>query len=267
MFKKVIESLMYSNALISFGAFSSYCSGVFLIKGEWDAHDLIVAVLVFFGTVLSYNISRRDSLSKLDQNTPERIAWMGRHSRFVHQVNILSFVVILSIAPTLKVWTLFCLLFLGVVSLSYSLPMTIFYGRSKSIREVGVLKIFLIAFVWSSIFIVLPQLELGQNLENFFHHWIAQFLFIFAITLPFDIRDIATDKIGDIKTIPHYIGVRGSRILATCALIVATFLVDQFSLFFLLVLPLIWLNSNKEWFYLGILDSTIILQLLYLWWS
>ncbi|HTL80704.1 MAG TPA: hypothetical protein VL651_03305 [Bacteroidia bacterium] len=47
---------------------------------------------------------------------------------------------------------------------------------------------------------------------------ICVFLLIFAITIPFDIRDINYDA-KDLKALPHLLNINGSKILAICCLV------------------------------------------------
>ena len=42
----------------------------------------------------------------------------------------------------------------------------------------------------------------------------AHFLFITAITLPFDIRDCRADRASDLIAFPHLIGIRKTKVLA-----------------------------------------------------
>lgn len=102
-----------------------------------------------------------------------------------------------------------------------------------------------------------------------------RFLFVFAITIPFDIRDMKADARQGLKTIPLLIG-------KSAALIIADILLFLFMVVFIqhykyttlawLIYPLalsaattfIFINNRKlqaSYFYhYGILDGTLLLQ-------
>ena len=53
--------------------------------------------------------------------------------------------------------------------------------------------------------------------QNIVLHLIARFLFVFAVTIPFDIRDLKYDA-QDLRTIPLFFGALKSRFIAVFAL-------------------------------------------------
>jgi hypothetical protein len=91
------------------------------------------------------------------------------------------------------------IIFIALLSLLYVLP--VFKG--KRLRDFPYLKIFLITGVWVSVCVALPALALGKA------WWTTDAIiafekayFIFALTIPFDIRDRAWDEKLGVKTIP-----------------------------------------------------------------
>jgi hypothetical protein len=75
----------------------------------------------------------------------------------------------------------------------------------KFIRKIPLLKVFYVGLTWALInsWLILPEF----NLEIFLISW----LFIFALVLPFDIRDMKSD---DVVTFPILIGVHKTKLLA-----------------------------------------------------
>ena len=53
----------------------------------------------------------------------------------------------------------------------------------------------------------------------------SRFLFIYALTLPFDIRDIKTDAENNLKTLPVKFGLTTTKIIATISLLAFCFLI------------------------------------------
>lgn len=100
----------------------------------------------------------------------------------------------------------------------------------KFIRKIPLLKIFYVGLTWALInaWLILPEF----NWEIFWISW----LFISALVLPFDIRDMKSD---DVVTFPILIGVQKTKYLAYLLVFVACllsviFLDVEFALSFLL---------------------------------
>lgn len=89
---------------------------------------------------------------------------------------------------------------------------------SKSIRQIPLLKIFYVGLVWALVnaWLSFPQFCLPV--------FMTSVLYISALVLPFDIRDINSDNI---ITIPKMIGIKGTKILGSmmilAAVIIATY--------------------------------------------
>lgn len=121
----------------------------------------------------------------------------------------------------LKLTTQCLLIFTTFLSLGYVLPIL---GNGRRLRDIPYLKIVLIAVVWSIITIGLPFLELSNNNNDtfrFLYLFAERSCFIFALCIPFDIRDMDWDSQTKVKTIPLTIGVRKAKILAIIVLIIA----------------------------------------------
>jgi 4-hydroxybenzoate polyprenyltransferase len=102
-------------------------------------------------------------------------------------------------------------------------------------------------------------------------------LFIAAITVPFDIRDLFQDKRFDLKTIPVLIGERKAYIVCQILLFAYLTLLVLFTKnldtnFFALMLSILvtgWLILKAEWerdeyYYFLYLDGTMIIQFMFL---
>ena len=103
----------------------------------------------------------------------------------------------------------------GIISLAYVLPI----WTGLRLRDVHYVKIFLIALVFSYVTACLPLVELGWELSQI--HWgvlLERCLFLLAITLPFDIRDLLIDKHTHVKTIPQLLGPERTMRLALALL-------------------------------------------------
>jgi 4-hydroxybenzoate polyprenyltransferase len=141
------------------------------------------------------------------------------------------------------------------------------------------LKIFLIAIVWAWVTVLLPAVQEDQ-LEQW-STWgmsLERSLFIFAITLPFDIRDLKVDERSNVKTIPHFLGVKGSvylGIISTILALATAFILYQLSIYSLLffiglslsysITALVIFYSQKvrhDYYFSGLTDGLMLIQLL-----
>lgn len=95
----------------------------------------------------------------------------------------------------------------GIISILYTLPI---FGKSMRLRDFSYIKIFLIAIIWAYVTVFIPLYEsgFGSVFSGIFSLEIV--LFFLAITIPFDIRDIAVDQSNKVNTIPTAIGKKKS---------------------------------------------------------
>ncbi len=134
----------------------------------------------------------------------------------------------------------------------------------KFIRKIPLLKIFYVGLTWALInsWLILPDF----NLEIFFITW----LFISALVLPFDIRDMESD---DVVTFPILIGVQKTKFLAYALVFISSllgiFFLDLiFSLCFFLTTIITFLfiyfseNNNREAYFSFLVESCSGLPLL-----
>ena len=110
-----------------------------------------------------------------------------------------------------------------LISLLYPFSIKI-KKKFYSIRQIPFLKIFLIAFTWSYLTVLVPLWYHDFKIDYFMLDiFFQRLLFVIAISIPFDIRDCDTDKI---ITIPNSIGIIESKIFAWfCLLIIDILLI------------------------------------------
>ena len=112
---------------------------------------------------------------------------------------------------------------LAFVAFAYTVPIVRINASVIRIREIGLWKIFLIAAVWTGMTVILPAMEhkgLAQISDPLtWHLALERTLFIFAITIPFDVRDLVNDQKKDIRTIPSAMGWKRSVVLTELIMI------------------------------------------------
>jgi hypothetical protein len=102
---------------------------------------------------------------------------------------------------------------LALFSFAYSLPLLPFKGKHR-LKDIGWLKIFVLASVWTSVTAILPILYWKMPLSQYPFEIVLRYVFLFILCLAFDIRDKQVDLEAGIYTLPNKIGL-----LATYSLI------------------------------------------------
>lgn len=176
---------------------------------------------VFFATLFAYNFHRAvgmgGELLQQDTENSKRTLWLKSKVGVIHFLIFTSFGFAAYCFYQLPRANFLLVFILALVSLFYVLQI----NKIPSLRSLPFLKIFVISFVWGGVTVMLPLLNNDMNNEVFlFQHQLfalAIALYVFAETLPFDIRDLKEDQIKGPKTIPHFLGVKKSKWLSLLA--------------------------------------------------
>lgn len=154
-----------------------------------------------------------------------RLGWIIRNRKRLFFASVLGLLSSLYFILQLSVNVFLMIIPLALFSILYVIP---FLPQKKAIRDLPFAKIFVISLVWSVVMVAIPVVNhsgFGMLLENkFLMLLVEQFIFILAITLPFDVRDLRYDLESNIKTIPTLIGVKNTITLSHGLLIVVVVL-------------------------------------------
>ena len=201
----------------------------FEITNVWWNAPLFTFILG--STLVIYNLNMISGLKELREmgTDSERHHWCMEHETLM-KITLgiglaLSAISVWFLNPV--IWLLMTPL--GFVALAYAAPMVKRNTAKIRIREIGLWKIFIIAIVWAGMTAILPavnQFGLEQVLDGLSWRLATErAIFIIAITIPFDIRDLVNDAKKGVRTIPSTIGWKQSIILANGFLLLFGFLV------------------------------------------
>lgn len=286
MLKKVLLSildfLLFSNLFIAICAVAQCLVTYHLLQAEPDKY---VLAFTFFATLGLYNFSMLLAKPKNPANSPYiRVRWIFSHHRLIISITLISVFCLIPLGLWyLSIESQFLMVFTGLIAIGYNVPFLALNQQKIGLRNIPGIKLFLIAMVWSVSCVLLPIVELERNHQ--IHISSAEtlllvakrFLFIAAITVPFDIRDLFQDKLYALKTIPVMLGEKKAYFFCQVLLIgyfallllfrQATYQ-DVFALSITLVLSgwLIFKSNIKknEYYYFLYLDGTMLLQYLVL---
>lgn len=178
----------------------------------------------FFATVLGYNFVKYFGLAQFHYRS-----LTGR----LKSIQIFSLVCILAMGyfvVQLPIQTTGYILVFALVTFLYAIPMLpkeVLYDEHHNLREIGGLKVYIVAFVWCGVTVFLPWLnqEIHPCLEVLLLG-VQRFLFVLVLMFPFEIRDLKYDSIK-LATIPQKIGVKATQYIGLLLLGVI-FMVELF---------------------------------------
>ncbi|MCS3734734.1 hypothetical protein [Mucilaginibacter dorajii] len=278
IFKLVFDFLLFSNIFMALCAVAQALVTFHLIGSK---PVLSVLGLLFTSTLGIYNFCIIVTKPKKPETSPYfRVRWFFAHYRLMVTFTIVSLLCLIPLFFLITTESKILLIFLGALSFSYSLPLFAIGEQKFGLRNIPGLKPFLITLVWTLSCVLFPLLEsMHLHLTNISMHdttlLIAKrFLFIGALTIPFDIRDLFDDLKMGLKTIPTVWGEKKAYLFCQVLLagyIVLLFLFRQngFSVdFFALTLTTFlagWLIFKSAWkkdeyYYFFFMDGVLILQ-------
>ncbi len=183
----------------------------------------LVIVLSGVATMFVYLLIRVVATARINEYAPEdRWDFFKRNLRAMQVLTVVTLIACIILYFLVPRNIQLILLIPGIISVLYGIPFR-FNKKVFRLRDIGISKIFMISFVWGFIGSFLPACVSGLDVhsEEIYLLFIANFLFTFAITIPFDIKDLQIDAQHHVKTIPAIIGKEKSYLLAFMALIVS----------------------------------------------
>ena len=172
-----------------------------------------VQLFVFFGTITGYNFVKFSGLAKLyHRRLTERL-------KSIQFFSLVCFLAFLYFGCLLKIETLLLTIPFAILTVLYAVPFL--SGFQRSLRNVGYLKIIVVALVWSGFTVLIPVFDAKQQIEfSVLLYAIQRFLLVVVLILPFDIRDVKFDAIS-LQTIPKKIGITSTKRFGIILLIIS----------------------------------------------
>lgn len=219
--RKIGESILYGNIFISVAAASlSIVSLLFFhtsISEHWN-----MPLLAFSGACSIYSFHAIKSRSSYTENETRQV-WINRNGHVLAIIFFGSLLCMGLLLFSLSFYSLLILTFLAIISLLYSIRITV-WGKSFRLKEFPYAKPFLIGGVWSIIVVMVPAVELKQLFPATIWFWLQQFLFISALSIPFDLRDEGLDRKNAFRSLPIVLGAGNTKKLALFLLLGSLFL-------------------------------------------
>lgn len=276
MLRNAFNFLLYSNIFIGLGAVGLALSNQLTVENTFTFDNS--TWFIFFSTVFTYSYLKYGHNSTGVVTTAHR-QWAKEYPQLSKNLLLLSLLASGAFFFTLSTNNKLIVIGVGVFTAFYGFVSLPFTGSRLKLRDFGLLKTLFVGLVWSVTTVIIP-LE-GQYVEPAMLVFLLlrRFLFIFALTLVFEIKDQATDREYHLRTLAMVLGVSKTKIFAqlTLLLLVVINLIQYFfyeiSLGNMLAVNLSLLASiiiiqpvNEDtpepWYYFGI-DGMMVLQFIF----
>ncbi len=164
--------------------------------------DFSFFCFVFFGTITGYNFVKYAGIAKLHHRS------LAKNLRWIQIFSFFCFFGLIYFLFQQTVRVAVTSFFLGLLTFLYALPV---FRNKKNLRNFSGLKIFIIAFVWAGVTVILPLIDqVALDTPTMPVEFIQRFLFIIVLILPFEIRDMRYDN-DALQTIPQKFGVKKTK--------------------------------------------------------
>ena len=187
-----------------------------LIEYGFEYNEALL-YFVFFATITGYNFIKYFGVAKFHHRS------LAKWLKVIQIFSLICFVFMGYYALTLGTRTLTVIAIFGGVTFLYAIPMLpkrILLDQQQNLREIGGLKIYIIAFVWAGVTVLLPVLHLEYEMSTgVIITTIQRFLLVLVLMLPFEIRDLKYDSLK-LATIPQKIGIKKTKAIGALVLIV-----------------------------------------------
>ena len=279
-FYSVFDFLLFSNIFMALCAVAQGLLTFYLIGAK-----IVFPVigLLFTSTLGIYNFSILATKTGDPLNSPYlRVRWFFSHYRLMVTLTIVSLLSLIPLFVLLSMESRILLIFLAIISFFYSIPLFTIGDQKFGLRHIPWLKQFMIALVWTMSIVLLPVLEAQHfhltsiSLRDTTILIAKRFLFIAALTIPFDIRDLFDDRKSGLKTVPTVLGEKNAYLFCQVLLggyVILLLLFKNHGVdhdFLALTASVIltgWLIFKSKWekneyYYFFYMDGVLILQYL-----
>jgi 4-hydroxybenzoate polyprenyltransferase len=280
---KILSFFIHSNLLIALAALSLTLASQVQLGMNPKVHPYLA--VIFLATLFYYNLHRYQNLKSKSQTIDkDKYKWATEHTSIVSALIISSFAGLVVISFFVRAEILYLLIPLAVLSFLYSFHLPGKQKHNFQLIQLTGMKTLLIALVWTGATVLVPVFFEEQSFDHLQISLLMteRFTFIFAIAIPFDIRDMLADKRSLLKTIPVEFGestaLKISNIALLLSLFIATFHYLDTNMIFILpaylfsiVSTFIFINNkalkNVTFYHHGILDGSILLHGLFIFMS
>lgn len=207
MLKKLFKFYLNASIHVSLSVFS--LAAITLMKYGLPT-DVNMLCFIFFASIVGYNFVKYFGLAKMHRRS--MASWL----RVIELFTLLCFLFMCYFVFKLELNTVLIISGFGAVTFMYAipfLPKRFFVDKHQNLRSISGLKVYLIGLVWAGVTVFLPLVNEHYAFDDdVLLTFIQRFVFIIALMLPFELRDLKYDSLK-LGTIPQKIGVNRTKML------------------------------------------------------
>ncbi|QAA81726.1 hypothetical protein EI546_08305 [Aequorivita sp. H23M31] len=167
-------------------------------------------MFIFFGAITGYNFVKYAKIAGLHHRH------LAHSLKAIQIFSAICFLILLFAAFHLPLKLLLIAGCFGVPTFFYAVPLI----RHKNLRSLTGIKIFIVAFVWGGITVIVPITAAGADISgDVLLTFFQRMTIVVALMIPFEIRDVPYDALN-LKTLPQQIGVWGTKMLGEGILLI-----------------------------------------------
>lgn len=260
--KNSIKWIVNTNTWIALATFCFYQLTLLQVGKniQWNA----TAFCLFFATLLVYNLFQLIGL----KNEPKQ--WYIQNLKSIKAIILFALAMLVYLVFQLDKTTLFYLSIATLFSFFYATPFIHLGKNDFNLRKLWFLKSMIVALVWLIACVVIPLSQNELLNSNSLMFLCEKFLFIWGITIPYDIKDLKADtKVNGMQTIAMKFGVKNTIyisniiLLIACILALNTYQTNTFAIVLAYAFPiLLHFNLNEKrnaYWFTFLIDFSIIL--------
>jgi hypothetical protein len=248
-FKKVVDFYINSSIHVALAVYAFLRISEFYFDFSYQKN---LDYFIFFGTITGYNFVKYAGVAKLHHRS------LTNNLKIIQIFSFFCFLAMCYYAYLLPIKTLFISFPFTVLTILYAVPFL--GGFEKNLRNIGYLKIIVVALVWAGFTVLVPYFHETNDISyQAFLVFIQRFLIVIVLIFPFEIRDLKYDAIS-LQTIPRKIGIPQTKrlglILMLISLLISYALNTNFEtknsfmiFFFLVVIFLMRAKVNQSSYY------------------
>jgi len=257
----IIDAIVFSNIWIALAALSLFSS---VLKISNNQEEFYAALTIFSSTFIAYNFLKLKGIEHV-ANESVFFLWMRKYKWIVYSLLIIAFISLIVSLYHLSILQFMVGMFCAFISMIY-----IGY-KNYNLRHFWFFKTPIVAFVWAFFIVFLAFVDILNQvaIEDVIYIFLACFLLIEGLTIPFEIRDLKVDtNAQNLKTIPMIFGIKGTKYLAIFHLLFSLLFFAAYDFKLLILSPLILIAiivvkqlnvKSSEYLYTFILDGLIVL--------
>ncbi|MDB9720367.1 hypothetical protein OAA67_00670 [Winogradskyella sp.] len=255
LLKRLFNFYLNSSIHVALSAFA--LTWVTLIEYDLE-YKKNMLYFVFFASITGYNFVKYFGLAKFHHRS------LANWLKVIQLFSLIAFLLMSYYFLLLKLSSMLYVIALAIITFLYSIPLIprrYVLDEQQKLRDIGGLKVYVIALVWMLTTVILPLIENDKSLNtDVLITSMQRFCFIIVLMLPFEIRDLNYDSLK-LSTIPQKIGVKRTKICGVLLLMVfmmLEFFKDELStitvvstliIVFVTLLFLIFSHKNQSKYY------------------